>query len=166
MRLPQRALTLSTPRRVSASSITSSWHSEPTCTSSTETPPRITSGVTARATAAGSWARAAADATVKSGRARLPPAVMRCPPIWVISSSSAASDVRQRNLYLVAVLRHPGKLHQGARLGHVRTLRQRPSRLENRARGLKHFTAIDEPSPTTLRVSQSGLDGGGVCASS
>ena len=42
-RLPQRAFTLATLRRVSASSITSSWYSEPTCTSSTATPPRITS---------------------------------------------------------------------------------------------------------------------------
>ena len=37
--LDQRAFTLGTPRRVSASSITSSWYSEPRWTSSTATPP-------------------------------------------------------------------------------------------------------------------------------
>ena len=42
-RLPQRAFTLSTVRRVTASSITSSWWSDPRWTSSTDTPPRITS---------------------------------------------------------------------------------------------------------------------------
>ena len=38
-RLPHFALTDGTPRRVSASSITSSWYSEPIWTSSTEMPP-------------------------------------------------------------------------------------------------------------------------------
>jgi len=38
-RLPHFALTVSTPRRVSASSITSSWYSEPVCTNSHEMPP-------------------------------------------------------------------------------------------------------------------------------
>ncbi len=37
--LLHRALTDGTPRRVSASSITSSWYSEPRCTSSTLTAP-------------------------------------------------------------------------------------------------------------------------------
>ena len=46
-RLPHLALTVSTPRRVSASSMTSSWYSEPRWTSSTETPPWTTSSVTA-----------------------------------------------------------------------------------------------------------------------
>jgi cyclic beta-1,2-glucan synthetase len=40
-----RAFTLGTPRRVSASSITSSWYSEPRCTSSTATAPVTTSSV-------------------------------------------------------------------------------------------------------------------------
>ena len=39
----QRAFTLGTPRRVSASSITSSWYSEPRWTSSTAAPPVIAS---------------------------------------------------------------------------------------------------------------------------
>ena len=39
--LLQRAFTLGTPRRVSASSMTSSWYSEPRCTSSTDTEPVI-----------------------------------------------------------------------------------------------------------------------------
>ena len=43
LRFPQRAFTLSTVRRVTASSITSSWYSDPRCTSSTEVPPMITS---------------------------------------------------------------------------------------------------------------------------
>ena len=37
--LLHRAFTLGTPRRVSASSITSSWYSDPRCTSSTDAPP-------------------------------------------------------------------------------------------------------------------------------
>ena len=44
-RLPHLALTVSTPRRVSASSITSSWYSEPRCTSSQATPPCTTSSL-------------------------------------------------------------------------------------------------------------------------
>ena len=122
LRLPQRALTLSTPRRVSASSITSSWHSEPTCTSSTETPPRITSSVTTAATAAASGASAAAEATVNSGRARLPPALMRWPPIWAISSSSAAVASWRAVLDPGSVARHPGELQERAVGGHGATV--------------------------------------------
>ncbi len=95
LRFPHLALTLSTPRRVSASSMTSSWHNEPTCTSSTDTPPRMTSSLTQRAMAAASGASAAAEATANRGRARFPPAVMRCEPICAMSSSSAATAVRR-----------------------------------------------------------------------
>ena len=53
----------------------------------------MTSSVTAASMAAASAARAAAETTVNSGRARFPPAVMRWPPIWAISSSSAATTL-------------------------------------------------------------------------
>jgi hypothetical protein len=69
-KLPHLAFTDGTPRRVSASSITSSWYSEPIWTSSTEMPPVITSSVTTAPPAA-----AAAIAT--TGRNRFPPAPTR-----------------------------------------------------------------------------------------
>ena len=113
LRLPQRALTLSTPRRVSASSMTSSWHSEPTWTSSTATPPRITSSVTAASMAAASGARAAAEATANRGRARFPPAVMRWPPIWAISSSSAATAAIRASSTRAGSPAMPGRRRSG-----------------------------------------------------
>ena len=48
----QRAFTDGTPRRVSASSITSSWYREPRWTSSTAAPPVIDVGRRRRADAA------------------------------------------------------------------------------------------------------------------
>ena len=66
----QRAFTLGTPRRVSASSITSSWYSEPRCTSSTDAPPVTASSRGRRAAPRG--ARRPAH-SVRVGRRRLPP---------------------------------------------------------------------------------------------
>ena len=84
--LLQRAFTDGTPRRVSASSMTSSWYSEPRCTSSTLTAP-----VTASDDAA-SPAPAAAYAAqrVSTGRIRFPPAVTR----WDATSSRKRSGLR------------------------------------------------------------------------
>ena len=56
--LLQRALTLGTPRRVSASSITSSWCSEPRWTSSHATPPVTTSSLTGSSPPAAAYAGA------------------------------------------------------------------------------------------------------------
>ena len=69
-RFPHLAFTLATLRRTWASSITSSWYSEPRCTNSTATPPVSTSSV---AGVGGSWPMAAAAIT-NPGRTRLPPA--------------------------------------------------------------------------------------------
>ena len=84
--LLQRAFTLGTPRRVSASSITSSWYSEPRCTSSQATAP-----VSASADAA--WFEplvlAYEEHNVRVGRRRFPPAPMR----WVATSARNGSDV-------------------------------------------------------------------------
>ena len=86
----QRAFTLGTPRRVSASSITSSWYSEPRCTSSTETPPVI--GVVRRPVR-GPWRRRPAQ-TARAGRSRLPPAAIRWPATSERKGSSARTEAR------------------------------------------------------------------------
>ncbi len=75
MRLPQRALTLSTKCRVVASSMTSSWYSDPRCTSSQATPPSIDLPGDRGVDPAGTAVNAAAMA--KAGRWRLPPALIR-----------------------------------------------------------------------------------------
>src|SRR5437763_13093966 len=69
--LLHRALTLGTPRRVVASSITSSWYSEPRWTSSHATPP-VTASPDADPAAPPVQAHMAHN--VRVGRSRLPPA--------------------------------------------------------------------------------------------
>jgi hypothetical protein len=97
--LPQRALTLATPWRVAASSITSSWWSEPTWTSSHATPPvtassEITSPMSAPAGT--QPAAVAADTAPSSGRSRLPPALTRCEAISFIAGSSDSTAASNR----------------------------------------------------------------------
>ena len=82
-RLPHLAFTVSTPRRVGASSMTSSWYSDPVCTSSQAMPPWTASSL------AGPSAICAAT-RVSTGRRRLPPATMR----WEAMSLRYASGVR------------------------------------------------------------------------
>ncbi len=69
----QRAFTEGTPRRVSASSITSSWYSDPRWTSSTATAPVTTSSDTARFEPVAAYAAH----NVNVGRIRFPPAAIR-----------------------------------------------------------------------------------------
>ena len=85
--LLQRAFTLGTPRRVSASSITSSWYSEPRCTSSHGDGAGDRVGGCRRRSAPSVLAYAAQSVSV--GRRRLPPAPMR----WVATSARNGSGV-------------------------------------------------------------------------
>ena len=95
-RLPHLALTVSTPRRVSASSITSSWYSDPRWTSSQATPPRTTSS---DAGVPPTWAAVMAT----TGRRRLPPATTRWEAISVRygselrTASCSATSIRPRS---------------------------------------------------------------------
>ena len=66
----QRAFTDGTPRRVSASSITSSWYSDPRCTSSTAAPPVTTSARGRRARARRRVARAQREGRAQPFAAR------------------------------------------------------------------------------------------------
>ncbi len=81
-RFPNRLLTLSTLRRMVASSMTSSWYSEARWTSSTATAPIRSSSVA-------SLVPAVAVARASRGRSRLPPAEIRC----VVTSSKKPSPV-------------------------------------------------------------------------
>ena len=86
----QRWLTLSTPRRVDASSMTSSWYSDPRCTSSTATAPVTTSSET------GSPGPAAYPAhRARAGRIRLPPAPMRWEATSVRNGSPVWTELRR-----------------------------------------------------------------------
>src|SRR5205814_1615211 len=92
-------LTLGTPRRVSASSMTSSWYSDPWWTSSIATAP-----VTASAPAGPSPPAAAYAAhSVRVGRMRFPPAPMRCEATsarkrsGVLTASWSESSTRARS---------------------------------------------------------------------
>ena len=78
--LPYFALALGAPRRTSASSITSSWHSEATWVSSTPAAEAMTSGLMPVPSSEAS--------NVSIGRNRLPPASMR----WVLASAMNASS--------------------------------------------------------------------------
>ena len=78
--LPYFALALGAPRRTSASSITSSWHSDATWVSSTPAAAATTSALMPVPSSEAS--------RVSSGRNRLPPASMR----WVLASAMNASS--------------------------------------------------------------------------
>ena len=83
--LLQRAFTLGTPRRVSASSITSSWYSDPRWTSSTATAPVIAASVAGPTP----WAAYPVQ-RVSAGRRRFPPAFTR----WAATSPRKGSSDR------------------------------------------------------------------------
>ena len=95
-RLPHLAFTVSTPRRVSASSMTSSWYSEPGAPVRTRHRPGRTSSE-ARSPST------CAPATASTGRRRLPPATMRWEAIslrygsGVTTASCIADSMRRRS---------------------------------------------------------------------
>ncbi len=84
-----RAFTLGTPRRVSASSITSSWYSDPRCTSSTATAPVIASSEAGPGSLPVHPAAYAAQ-SAKVGRMRFPPALIK----WAATSPRKGSGER------------------------------------------------------------------------